>query len=79
MADQLEVIAVAHRLHACGARLGASQILFNALSQRQAAQAGDLAQRPAFGRRVEAAEHLHAPNDNQPDTSARPAPSGGGL
>lgn len=64
-ADQAEVLSVAHRLHACGARLGASQVLFNALSQGQAAQAGDLPQRPAFGRRVKAAEQPHAANDHQ--------------
>lgn len=75
-----EVIATAHRLFSLGAVRGARLLIFNAAvsAQRESADAGDLAQRPAVGRRVEAAEHLNPANDHA-DPSAKPAPVGGGL
>ena len=80
-ADYAQVIATAHRLHSSGGRLGVATILFNAslAAQREAAEARDLPERPAFGRRLKTAEKLDPANENHPDTSTAPAPIDGGL
>lgn len=44
MADQSQVIAVAAGLLSLGCRRGATQILFNAALQRQAAEQGDFSE-----------------------------------
>lgn len=78
-ADYAQVIATAHRLHSSGGRLGVATILFNAslAAQREAAEARDLPERPAFGRRVQPTENLNPANDHA--STSQPAPLGTGL
>ena len=78
-ADYAQVTSVAARLHAMGARFGAGLVLANAslAAKREAAEAGDLPERPAFGRRVQPTENLNPANDHA--STSQPAPLGTGL